>query len=195
MYLTYYFIDEFDIYPDVSQYVTLPFCTWGGTCGLLTRWRDGPSRVQMSAGAKAFSLLQNVHPPSCTIGTGEYLLVIMQPGCKTDHAGLSSAEVKNEWNHISVTLVCLCGGHRQPCCTFAFVLLAKKKNLSCTLCVQTLVIYVPRIGLLCSALWRCVVSSAGRYRSSLWTFCVHFNSLTVFTRLHRKSVSVAGFCW
>ena len=82
--------------------------------------------VQIPAGTKEFSRLQNVqtdsgaHLASCLLDTGVLPWRIKQPGHDVDHSHPSSAEVKNEWSYTSAPHICVHGVDRD---TFALLLL------------------------------------------------------------------------
>jgi hypothetical protein len=75
----------------------------------VTGLRAGCYGVRIQAGARHFSLLQNVHTGSeahstaYSVGTGSFLPGVKRPGREPDHSS-SSAEVKNQWNYISTPL-------------------------------------------------------------------------------------------
>ena len=68
--------------------------------GVVTRLRAGHTAVRIPAGARGFSLLQNVqigsgaHPATYSMGAGVIFVDIERPGLEIEHLLLSGAEVR-----------------------------------------------------------------------------------------------------
>ena len=94
------------MYWNTLPMANLPRRSWYSIVGIMTRLQTGWPGVQILAGARDFSLIQNfqtsgVHSTSYTVGTGV-------PSCsraaraKVNHS--SSPTVKNKWSYTSSSL-------------------------------------------------------------------------------------------